>query len=112
MVSVTILSESWMQSYLQDVTRLTAQRAGIADSEWKSPLELLAELDSSQPSVTSKLRHFFEVYERWFYDSKDFNEKLLIGSLTQEDKERALSRMFARDEAREALIAELSRARL
>jgi len=109
-VSVTFLSESWMQSYLQDVTRLTAQRVGVPDPEWKSPIELLAELDGSHPAVTQKLRHFFNIYQQWFYDSKDFNEKLLAGTLTQEDKDRALTRMFARDEARQQLLEEVKHA--
>lgn len=101
------LSEAWLQSYLNDVTRLAAQRSGLKDSEWKSPLELIQELETTKPNVVKALREFFVVYRRWFDDSREFNQKLLNGTLKQSDKKTSIDLIVARDQAREALVREV-----
>jgi hypothetical protein len=108
-MSVIVLTDSWLDSYFQDVIHLTAQRAEVKDREWKSAIELLGELELSRPTINSKLRQYIAIYKQWFQDSKEFNQKLLDGTLTQEDKNKSISHVFARNDARNELLNELAR---
>jgi exonuclease I len=104
---VVELTEAWLQTHFHDVIRQTAQRVGLKNLEWKSSLEQLQEIEAIRPTVNEKLREFFVVYERWFSATKDFNQKLLDGTLTQQDKAQAIDCTVERDAARQALIKEI-----
>jgi hypothetical protein len=110
LMHIAELSESWLQSYLNDVTRLAAQQSGLKDSEWKSPLELIQELETARPNIVKALREFFVVYRRWFDDSREFNQKLLNGTLKQSDRTTSIDLIVARDQARETLVREVRKA--
>lgn len=106
-MSFAVLDDSWLESYFQQMIRLVAGRVGIADLEWKSSIELFDELDRTRPATAAQLRVFFTAYKQWFDDAKEFNQKVLDGNLSEQDRKKALSHIFARDDARQELLKTL-----
>ena len=95
-----------LNNFFAQVIRISAESLGISDTNWKTGVELLDEINKTNPTAGMHLREFMEAYSDW-YDFNFDNNGVGIKK-NQDDVQKSQPLERARDAARDKLRTTLS----
>ena len=101
------MSDYDVEALLQFAIRHTANTLRIEDPSWKTPKELLAEIESVDPQTHAPLAKFCEAYLEWYRYVKQIGDLGKNGNLDRLEQEKLFHLMQQRDATRSTILARI-----
>jgi hypothetical protein len=102
------ITELEMIGMLRSAVRITANKLQIADVDWKSGEELLAEIEEKDRETYNHLRAFLNAYIDWYRFHKRIEQQGKQGHLDREESDELTRLVRSRNETRKAIISRLA----
>lgn len=90
-----------LENFITDIISLTARDIKIQDFEFKSRVELLTEIKSTDPNAMNLLEEFITTYREWYnYNYDEYGN----GKANLPDQEKVVNLINRRDNTRQKLL--------
>jgi len=101
------ISDYDVEALLQFAIRNTAAKIGIDDTDWKTPKELLDEIEARDAATHELLAKFCDAYLEWYQYVKQLDQLGKHGNLDMGEQEKLVEFEQKRDSTRSAVVAHL-----